>query len=64
MRSPPRPAPGLADLAALLARAYLRILDYRRTLAVSPSESLRNSLDVSRGESPHVAPKTTPGRAA
>lgn len=64
MGSTPRPAAALADVTALLARAYLRILENRRTLAVSPSETPRNSLDVSRPESPDVAPETTPGRAA
>jgi hypothetical protein len=63
-----RPAEGrlaaTADLAVLLARGYLRTLENRRTLGVSAPRTDEISLDVSRPESPDVAPETTPWRAA
>jgi hypothetical protein len=53
-----------SELATVLARGYRRVLENRRTLGVSAPRTDEISLDVSRPESPDVAPETTPGRAA
>ena len=43
------------DLAAVLARGYLRLTEKRQTCATSATDSEReNPLDVPRRESPHV----------
>jgi len=43
-----------AEIAALLARGYLRLTQKRPNGAISGGENPHKSLDVSRQESPHV----------
>jgi hypothetical protein len=43
------------DLAAILARGFLRLTDIARSSAVSSARDPQSSLDVSRRESPHVS---------
>ena len=43
-----------SDLAKILARAYLRLLETSRTGAVSSADGGQKRLDVVRPESPHV----------
>jgi hypothetical protein len=44
----------LAELAGLLARAFLRLAETSRTSAISSAFTEQNPLDESRPESPHV----------
>jgi len=46
------PSEPLADLASLLARGYLRLLERSRQSAVSCAAAEQNQLEVPRPESP------------
>ena len=49
----------LGAIAALLARAYLRLTQKRRNRGLSRPGGSQKSLDVSRPESPHVGTEST-----
>ncbi len=48
----------LGGIAALLARAYLRLTQKRRSVALSDAENPQIPLELSPAESPHVVQET------
>lgn len=52
----------IADLAAVFARAYLRLTQKAPNKAVFQGGEPQIPLDVSRGESPHVIDESEHGR--
>jgi hypothetical protein len=53
---------GIADVATILARAYLRLTEKRPNSEVFQHREPQKSLDVGRRESPHVGGEDPHGR--